>query len=399
MTWPLVGPAPQHPQLVHPAAVPVAVLLVRVPAQPARDRRHPRGPRDQHGVVPGAREAGPGGDRDAERRAGLSAGAVERCQGGGFVTGSGHLHRARHSLLAPVVGLGSGGSHAWSAPEREQASMTAVGALQDRFAYVRFGSGPAELVVLPGLAFDNPAPRLATARAYAWSMRRLAAGRTITVLHRPRGVVPVDAFDEPTLETADLADLYAPVLEGEFGAVDVLAFSTGGLVAQHLALRHPELVRRLILVVSGARIADAGRRICHAMATLCQQEDWRSLRRTLAASAVDGPVATRLASWLSGSGRQPDPRDVADFRATVAADLRHDTTNALQGITAPTLVLGGRDDPYFPEPVLRSTAAEIPDALVKVHAGGHGVPKHHSGWLQSEVAEFLNSAPPTGEST
>ena len=277
--------------------------------------------------------------------------------------------------------------------------MTAVGALQDRFAYVRFGSGPAELVVLPGLAFDNPAPRLATARAYAWSMRRLAAGRTITVLHRPRGVVPVDALDEPTLETADLADLYAPVLEGEFGAVDVLAFSTGGLIAQHLALRHPELVRRLILVVSGARIADAGRQICHTMATLCQQEDWRSLRRTLAASAVDGPVATHLASWFSGSGREPDRRDVADFRATVAADLRHDTTNALQGITAPTLVLGGRDDPYFPEPVLRSTAAEIPDALVKVHAGGHGVPKHHSGWLQSEVAEFLNSAPSTGEST
>ena len=36
--------------------------------------------------------------------------------------------------------------------------MSTVGTLQGRFAFVRFGSGPAPLVVLPGLAFDNAAP-------------------------------------------------------------------------------------------------------------------------------------------------------------------------------------------------------------------------------------------------
>ena len=59
----------------------------------------------------------------------------------------------------------------------------------------------------------------------------------------------------------------------------------------------------------------------------------------------------------------------------------------------PTLVLGGRDDPFFPEPVLRATAAAIPGARVEVHAGGHGVPKHHSRWLQDEVATFLRHRP------
>ena len=68
--------------------------------------------------------------------------------------------------------------------------MSAVGTLQGRFAFVRFGNGPAPLVVLPGLAFDNAAPGAADARIYGWAMRRLAVGRTVTILNRPRGIAP-----------------------------------------------------------------------------------------------------------------------------------------------------------------------------------------------------------------
>ena len=264
--------------------------------------------------------------------------------------------------------------------------MTATGTVQGRFAYARFGTGPGQLLVLPGMAFDNPVPGTASARAYAWGMRRLAAGRTVTVLNRPRGVADADAG----LETADLAEIYASVIRDEFGPVDVMALSTGGLIAQHLALRQPELVRRLVLVVTGARIAPAGREICRTWSALCRAQDWRSLRGEMAAGVVDGAVATRLARLLGRSGREPDPRDVADFAATVSAVLRHDTTGALAGMTVPTLVLGGRDDPFFPEPVLRATAAAIPGGRVEVHAGGHGVPKHHSGWLQDRATAFLS---------
>lgn len=264
--------------------------------------------------------------------------------------------------------------------------MSAVGTLQGRFAFVRFGSGPAPLVVLPGLVFDNDAPGAADARIYGWAMRRLAVGRTVTVLKRPRGVA-ADASRE--LGTEDIADLYAGVLADELGQVDILGLSTGGLVAQHLALRHSALVRRLVLAVSGARIAEPGRHLCQTWLAQAERGDWRSLRGGLTASAVDGRMKQRIARLLGGSNRQPDPRDLADFEATTGAVLRHDTTDVLPAMTVPTLVLGGKDDPFFPEPVLRATAAGIPDAHVQVHAGGHGVPKHHSRWLQDQVATFL----------
>jgi pimeloyl-ACP methyl ester carboxylesterase len=270
--------------------------------------------------------------------------------------------------------------------------MSGVGMLGSRFPYLRFGTGPEPLVMLPGLAFDNDAPTAGDARLYAWSMRRLAVGRTVTVLRRPRGIISA-AADE--LGTADIADLYASVLADQPGSVDVMGLSTGGLIAQHLTLRHPELVRRLVLVVTGARIAEPGRQICQAWLDQVQRRDWRALRGTLTASAVDGRTTQRLAWLLGGSGRQPDPRDVADFEATVRADLRHDTSTALPQMSVPTLILGGRDDPFFPESVLRATAAAIPGAHVQVHTGGHGVPKHHSRWLQDHVAAFLAHPPET----
>ncbi|HYP43573.1 MAG TPA: alpha/beta hydrolase [Propionibacteriaceae bacterium] len=263
--------------------------------------------------------------------------------------------------------------------------MSTVGMLDHRFPYVRFGGGPEPLVVLTGLAFDNNAPTVAEARLYGWSMRRLAAGRTVTVLRRPRGLS--NASGE--LSTADIADLYASVLADEPGPVDVLGLSTGGLIAQHLALRHPRIVRRLVLAVTGARIAEPGRRICQDWLVHVERRDWRALRATLAASAVDGRTAQGLARLLGGSRREPDPRDVADFEATVRADLQHDTTAALPEMAVPTLILGGKDDPFFPESVLRATAAAIPLAHLEIHAGGHGVPKHHSRWLQDHVTAFL----------
>lgn len=267
--------------------------------------------------------------------------------------------------------------------------MSAVGMLGGSFGNLRFGRGTEPLVVLPGLAFDNEAPTVTDGRLYEWSMRRLAAGRTVTVLRRPRGIA---SDPDGELSTADIADRYATVLADEPGPVDVLGLSTGGLIAQHLALRHPGLVRRLVLAVSGARIAEAGRQICQNWLAQAEQRNWRALRSTLTASAVDGRTAQRLARLLGGSGRRPDPRDVADFVATVRADLEHDTSAELPAMTVRTLVLGGRDDPFFPEAVLRATAAAIPGAAVAVHAGGHGVPKHHSRWLQDQVTAFLSPA-------
>jgi pimeloyl-ACP methyl ester carboxylesterase len=260
---------------------------------------------------------------------------------------------------------------------------TTTGTLADRFPYTRIGTGGRPLVVLPGLVLDNATPGRSLARAYGWSMRRLAEGRTLHIIQRPHGL-PAGAG------TADIAAEYAALLRAEMGSTDVMGLSTGGLIAQHLALSHPDVVRRLALVVAGARIAPAGRELVTEWRRLADAGRWRALRGGMAAAAVDGPVARWFAHRFGGSGRAPEPRDLADFRTTSAADLVHDTTADLPALDRPTLVLGGAADPFFPEATLRATADAIPGATLRVRPGGHGVPKRHAGWLQAEVGAFLD---------
>ncbi|TMR91428.1 alpha/beta fold hydrolase [Nonomuraea basaltis] len=112
----------------------------------------------------------------------------------------------------------------------------------------------------------------------------------------------------------------------------------------------------------------------------------------LAAAAVDGAAAQRAArvfGRLTG-GSPPESADSGDFAITIQAMLAHDTTADLSGLGVPTLVIGGGQDPFYPESALRETAGAMPSASLRVVEGsGHGLPKHQAAWLQEELIAFF----------
>ena len=100
--------------------------------------------------------------------------------------------------------------------------------------------------------------------------------------------------------------------------------------------------------------------------------------------------------WPAGSsGRScgapvsPDGPNADDFVITTQAALAHDTTDRLAGLSGPALLVGGVDDPFFPEPVLRATAGTR--MQLRLLPGGHGVPKRHAGRLQTELSAFFTA--------
>jgi pimeloyl-ACP methyl ester carboxylesterase len=258
-----------------------------------------------------------------------------------------------------------------------------VGVFRDRLPYVRIGGDGPPLVVLPGLSLAEDLPRGLTLAAYARGFRRLAADRALYVVPRPHGL-PRGA------STADIAAAYAEVLRPELGRFAVMGLSTGGLIAQHLALAEPA-VTHLALVVTGARLGPAGRTRCERWLALAGQGRWRAVHGDLAAAAVDGRAAQAVARavlWLGG--RPPTEVEANDFTTTVRAVLAHDTRRALAALRVPTLVVGGALDPFFPEASLCETAQAIPGAALTIlPGGGHGVPKQRAGAVQEAVARFL----------
>jgi pimeloyl-ACP methyl ester carboxylesterase len=141
--------------------------------------------------------------------------------------------------------------------------------------------------------------------------------------------------------------------------VDVVGFSDGGILALMLAVRHPELVRRL--VISGVNIAPEGLR----------PEDLEELR----ANQIPKPttIDAKLAQlWLTS----PTEEEL--------------NLGLLARITAPVLVISGDRDAIMLEHTLKIFHA-LPDAELCVLPGtDHATFSGRSEWLNPIINAFLN---------
>jgi pimeloyl-ACP methyl ester carboxylesterase len=190
------------------------------------------------------------------------------------------------------------------------------------------------------------------------------------------------------VSVADLADDAAGVLQAlDVGSAHVAGFSSGSLIAQELALRHPELVRSLVLqstwVAPDNYLRSWGRSIRWMV------EAAPSERAFLEAFFLviytprahnEGMIGQIIEEVLAF----PHKQAVEDLQRFLDASMDHDTTARLPEITAPTLVLaGGRDITSRPE-LCRQVAHLIPGARFEV------MPEESHQPFQ-EVAEAWNS--------
>lgn len=158
------------------------------------------------------------------------------------------------------------------------------------------------------------------------------------------------------------------------GPADVTGLSFGGMVAQHLALDHPEAVRTLALLDTSPAFGLDG---------VTTPEDWLASRLGPApAAGAQAANADRVIAGIVGPDCDPRVREeaAAAMRAVPPATLaaacralvRHDTRDRLHRITAPTLVLVGEQDTETPVAYARAIADRVPGArLVVVPGAGH----------------------------
>ena len=223
----------------------------------------------------------------------------------------------------------------------------------------RRGEGP-DVLLIAGLS--DPA------EAWQPQLDGLADRYRLTAFdNRGAGRTPLP---DGTLSVELMADDAASLLRAlDVADAHVAGFSGGSRIAQELALRHPDLVRSLVLVSTWESFDGFGRAVTKFLQWLPDVAPseramleafflWIYTPRAHADGTVDQIIEEALAF--------PHPQSPEAFKAQLDAWLTHDTSGRLGRITAPTLVVAGGLDIVTPPRLGRAVAEAIPGAELVV---------------------------------
>jgi pimeloyl-ACP methyl ester carboxylesterase len=195
----------------------------------------------------------------------------------------------------------------------------------------------------------------------------------------------------------DMAEDAIAAIEALGPHVDLLGASTGGMLALHVSAMRPDLVRRLVLVVSGATLSDYGRAAGRRVIDAAKAGRWRTVHATV--MPIGGTTRLRRSlyaalGWLLGPRLIGVPRDPTMLLTELDAWLRVDAEPLLDRITCPTLILGGAEDQVFPPSITEAMGRRIPNATVTIVPRlAHDFPARLT---TDHIAPFLQQAESAG---
>ena len=211
----------------------------------------------------------------------------------------------------------------------------------------------------------------------AWAFQQGAFARRYRVVaFDNRGAGQTSAPDQPYTTAMMAADARGLMDALGIDRAHIIGVSMGGMIAQELALAHPERVRSLHLGCTFAR-ADAY--------MLALNAAWRDMRiglgrdqtlRTLAlwlfAPTTYAERPDLVEMLLQNALANPYPQSVAGFLRQGEAIAAHDAIDRLEAIRCPTLVSVAEDDILTPPRFSREIAKRIPGAELRLVPGaGH----------------------------
>ena len=223
----------------------------------------------------------------------------------------------------------------------------------------------------------------------------LANGARVIAPAHPGCALTDENKDVDTIE--DVVFHYLELLDAlNLARFDLVGSCVGGWIAAELAVRHPEKVRKLVLIgatglfVEGSLIGDI-----FMMAQPEYGSSYASLRQMLFAHADD---AEALEMFPDGKGELEDEvRRYQMLRLSSRIAFKppyfynYSLRNRLHRITAPALIIWGEKDTFVPPAHGEMYAQRIPNAKrMVVSEAGHSVHVERPEETAKAVADFLS---------
>jgi pimeloyl-ACP methyl ester carboxylesterase len=196
-----------------------------------------------------------------------------------------------------------------------------------------------------------------------------------------------------------LADAVARLLDAcGAEAAHVVGLSLGGMIAQHVAVRHGDRIRSLALLSTSPAFGLDG----------TSADTWRAVRLApLDAGRTPAEIAPEVIDAIAGPGLAAPARaeqvaamariDADALRRAIDCLPTHDVRDRLAEVTAPTLVLSGELDVETPPAYGRALARAILGARFEVVPGaGHLLPAEAPQQVNAALIEHLTAVDQDG---
>lgn len=207
----------------------------------------------------------------------------------------------------------------------------------DRFEmdYFTFGTGVQPFVLLPGASVKSAMP---SAPAIADAYARFGEAYTVYVFDRKKHM-------EPDYDAAAIADDTAEAMQllGIFRAC-IMGCSLGGMAAQWLAIRYPELVHKLVLASTLSRQNDMSRTILGDWYRLACDGDARALNHSVWQKVYSPAYYEQYKDVFAFLEPDATAEELQQFSVQMHACRTFDAYDQLDRITCPTFVIGSWDD-------------------------------------------------------
>ena len=218
--------------------------------------------------------------------------------------------------------------------------------------YFRFGHGKKTLVILPGLSVDS-VMKYADSVAEAYNL--LADDFTVCVFDRRKELPAVYSVYEMAEDTA--AAMRALGLDH----VCLFGASQGGMIAMLIAAGYPELVGRLVLGSTAARLETGKSEIIENWIHLAKAGDAKGLYLAFGEAIYPPAVFEQSRDLLTAAAESVTDTDLRRFVILAEGIRGFDARDQLREISCPVLVIGSSDD--------RVLGAEAPEQIAEYLKG------------------------------
>ena len=216
--------------------------------------------------------------------------------------------------------------------------------------YCRFGDGGRTFVIIPGLSIQSV---MSAKDAIEDGYSIMKDGYTTYVFDRKKNV-------SEGYSILDMADDTAAVMK-ELGLKDTYVFgaSQGGMIAMALAIRHPELVAKLVLGSTSPHVHAGQRAVVDKWIELAKQKKREELYQEYGKEIYPPEVYEQYKGYFSDVAKTVTDEELERFVIIAGSIPDFDVTDQLKKINCPVLALG-----VFEDPVLDSDATmEIAENL------------------------------------